>query len=172
MKTIDQWLAEYQESHQNKTNKLFHWVCVPIIMWTVIALLWSIPHDYLSTMIGGEAGTFFNWATIAMVLASMFYLRLSFTMFLGMTLVSVVMLIATYFIAQLTFAPLWAIALAAFVIAWIGQFIGHKIEGKKPSFFKDLQFLLIGPAWLLSFIYDKIGISYSSAPATPAENAA
>jgi uncharacterized membrane protein YGL010W len=42
----------------------------------------------------------------------------------------------------------------------VGQFIGHKIEGKKPSFFKDILFLLIGPLWLLSFIYKKVGISY------------
>ena len=40
-----------------------------------------------------------------------------------------------------------------FVLAWIGQFIGHLIEGKRPSFFKDLQFLLIGPAWLMAFVY-------------------
>ena len=51
-------------------------------------------------------------------------------------------------------------SLIIFVIAWIGQFIGHKIEGKKPSFFEDIQFLLIGPAWLLSFIYNKLGIKY------------
>ena len=52
----------------------------------------------------------------------------------------------------------WRLSLAIFIVAWIGQFIGHKIEGKKPSFFEDLQFLLIGPAWLLSFIYNKLGI--------------
>ena len=48
--------------------------------------------------------------------------------------------------------------LLTFIVAWIGQFIGHKIEGKKPAFFKDLQFLLIGPVWLLSFIYNKLNI--------------
>ena len=50
--------------------------------------------------------------------------------------------------------------LGIFIVSWIGQFIGHKIEGQKPSFFDDLKFLLIGPAWLLSFIYKKIGIKY------------
>ena len=59
------------------------------------------------------------------------------------------------------FAVLWAICLGIFVVAWIFQFIGHKIEGKKPSFFKDLQFLMIGPAWLLGFVYRKIGLKYS-----------
>ena len=50
--------------------------------------------------------------------------------------------------------------MAIFVLAWIGQFIGHKIEGEKPSFFEDLQFLLIGPDWLLGAIYQKLGIRY------------
>lgn len=54
----------------------------------------------------------------------------------------------------------WIIYLAVFVITWIFQFIGHKIEGKKPSFLKDLQFLLIGPIWLLGFILKKTGIRY------------
>jgi uncharacterized membrane protein YGL010W len=51
-------------------------------------------------------------------------------------------------------------ALIIFVVAWIGQFIGHKIEGKKPSFLQDVQYLLIGPAWLLHFIFKKVGIGY------------
>jgi uncharacterized membrane protein YGL010W len=53
---------------------------------------------------------------------------------------------------------LWAVGI--FVVAWIGQFVGHKIEGKKPSFLEDLQFLLIGPAWLMHFIFKKMGIRF------------
>src|SRR5450830_683990 len=57
---------------------------------------------------------------------------------------------------------LWAAtaALAVLVAAWIGQFIGHKIEGKKPSFFEDLRFLLIGPLFVLSVFYRRWRISY------------
>ncbi len=61
---------------------------------------------------------------------------------------------------QAGFGPVWRSALVVFVVAWIGQFIGHKIEGKKPSFLQDLQFLLIGPVWLLGFIYRNLGIRY------------
>jgi uncharacterized membrane protein YGL010W len=57
-------------------------------------------------------------------------------------------------------APLWLVCVIIFVVAWIGQFYGHKVEGKKPSFLKDIQFLLIGPAWLMHFIYRKLGIPY------------
>ena len=163
MKTIDEWLDEYGESHQNKTNKKIHWICVPVIMFTVFGLLWSIPHGYFASMalFPEPVNSFFNWATIFLLVVTLFYLRMSKVMFVGMFLIGTAMLLGTYFLAKANLAPLWAISIAIFVVAWIGQFIGHKIEGKKPSFFKDVQFLLIGPAWLLSFIYKKVGIRYS-----------
>ncbi|MBS0618390.1 MAG: DUF962 domain-containing protein [Spirochaetes bacterium] len=160
MKTIDQWLTEYGESHQNKTNKLIHWVCVPAILFTVLGLLASIPTVNLFNWVPTQLSVVANWAGVVLVLASLFYLRLSFAMFLGMALISVAMLFGVREIAKIPLAPLWLTCLVIFVVAWIGQFIGHKIEGKKPSFFKDLQFLLIGPAWLLGFIYRKLGVKY------------
>lgn len=149
-KNIDQWLSEYGESHQNRTNKLIHWVCVPIILWCVLALLWHLslgPNPWL------------NGASLLIVISILFYARLSITLMLGMAVISgfSIWLIMTYQASDLAL-PLWAFALILFVLAWIGQFVGHKIEGKKPSFFKDVQFLLIGPAWLLSFVYRKVGI--------------
>jgi uncharacterized membrane protein YGL010W len=69
------------------------------------------------------------------------------------------MLFSIYGIAR-TGLAVWKVSIVVFVIAWIGQFIGHSIEGKRPSFFKDLQFLLIGPLWLLSFVYRRLGIRY------------
>ncbi len=159
MKTADQWLAEYGESHRNMTNKRIHWVCVPLIMFSVLALLWSIPQGPLAAIPAGAASPWINWATITALVAGLYYLRLSVPLFLGMAVITVAMLVACHLIA-LSALPLWAVAVAVFVLAWIGQFIGHEIEGRKPSFFKDLQFLLIGPAWLLSFVYRRMGIRY------------
>ena len=162
MKSIDQWLEEYGESHRNKTNKLIHWICVPSIMFSVLGMLAAIPTLSLFNWAPQQVGVFANWAGVIIILALLFYLRLSFMMFLGMALISVAMMFGVREVAKIQLAPLWAICLGIFVVAWIFQFIGHKIEGKKPSFFKDLQFLLIGPAWLLGFIYRKIGLRYSN----------
>lgn len=161
MKTIDQWLEEYGESHRNKTNKLIHWICVPTIMFTVLGMLAAIPTLSLFNWAPQQISVFANWAGVVMILALLFYLRLSFMMFIGMALISAAMMFGVREVAKIQLAPLWAICLGLFVVAWIFQFIGHKIEGKKPSFFKDLQFLLIGPAWLLGFIYRKLGVKYS-----------
>ena len=75
-----------------------------------------------------------------------------------MIIFSLIALYGTQLLSQVT--ELWKVSLIIFIIAWIGQFIGHKIEGKKPSFFQDIQFLLIGPAWLIGFIYRRFNIRY------------
>lgn len=150
MRNVDTWLDEYGKSHQNPINKAIHWVCVPVIVWTVTALVWSIPSPL----------PWLNWA-VAMTLAAMaWYLLLSPRLAIGIGLVLGACLALNAWIEANIAVPLWQIALVLFVLAWIGQFIGHHIEGKKPSFFKDLQFLLVGPAWLMGFVYRKMGWGY------------
>lgn len=159
MMTMQQWLDKYGESHQNHTNKTIHWICVPTIFFSVLGLLWSIPHGFLIDLLP-FMGNFANFATLFVIACSLFYLRLSFPIFLGMIGIAFVFLSLCNWIDTSFSVPLWAVSLTIFVVAWIGQFIGHKIEGAKPSFIDDLKFLLIGPAWLLSFVYSSLRIKY------------
>jgi uncharacterized membrane protein YGL010W len=158
MRKIDALLSEYGESHQNETNKAIHWVCVPLIFFSVVGLIASIPSAMLQSSMGESP--YANWATVLLVITIIYYVSLSVSLSVGMMLVAVICLTLINFINQLNIAPLWIICAVIFVLAWIGQFYGHKVEGKKPSFFKDVQFLLIGPAWLMHFVYKKIGIPY------------
>ena len=151
MKTTEQWLSQYGESHQNPTNKLIHWICITAIVVSLLGLLvsvpmpWDVPHLNLATLfVGFSIG---------------FYRLLSRRLMLGMAAVGTGCYAIALALGGLSI-PLWMTSLAIFIVAWVFQFIGHKIEGKKPSFFEDLQFLLIGPLWLLSFIYEKLGIRY------------
>jgi len=140
MSTIEQWLSEYGESHQHKVNKLAHWICVPAIMFSILGLLWSLP----TPAVFSNLPIPFNWAIFIILLALLYDTYLSPKLAAGMVVAF----------------PVWQTSLIVFVLAWIGQFIGHQIEGKRPSFFKDIQFLLIGPLWLLAFIYRKFGVNY------------
>ncbi|MBL8299693.1 MAG: DUF962 domain-containing protein [Rhodanobacteraceae bacterium] len=151
---VDRWLGNYAEDHRNPTNVLIHWICVPAILWTVIAALWVVPVPSLL----GRAGL---WAGVAMFFAITFYLRLSRTLGLAMFLVLVVLGgITELLYRELGGANLLYLAIGIFVIAWIAQFIGHHIEGKRPSFLTDLAYLLIGPAWIVAKLLHKAGISY------------
>jgi uncharacterized membrane protein YGL010W len=158
MRKIDQLLSEYGESHQNVTNKTIHWICVPLIFFSVIGLIASIPSGTVQSFLG-QGNPYANWATLTLILAIIYYVSLSVPLAVGMALFALICLMAVKAIAQ-SGLPVWMVSLIVFVVAWIGQFYGHKIEGKKPSFLKDMQFLLIGPAWLMHFIYKKMGIPY------------
>lgn len=160
MRTAQEWFDLYGESHQNPTNKAIHWICVPAIFFCTIGLFWSIPMFALPSDVPTEVVPFINWATILIGLASLFYLRLSLLLSVGILSFTGLCIYGNYAIDQSGIMPLWLFSLVVFIIAWIGQFIGHKIEGKKPSFFQDLQFLLIGPAWLMHFLYKKAGIPF------------
>ncbi len=152
---IQQWFDLYGESHRDRTNKLIHWICVPTIFWCVVAMLAEIPPRELPYV--GRV----PWAKLVIGLGLLgFYLPRSFTLFIGMAAWSYFCLWLSKFVQDHVHFPLWAISLVLFTAAWIGQFIGHRIEGKKPSFLTDLQFLLIGPAWLMGFVYRRLGIAY------------
>jgi uncharacterized membrane protein YGL010W len=158
MKTAQQGFDEYGQSHQNKINKIIHWICVPSIFFSIVGLFASIPHAFMIHWFPAGWAPFVNYATLALLLSMIFYLIISRTIFVGMLLVAALSLWGNALIMQAGFMPLWLFSVLVFVVAWIGQFIGHGIEGAKPSFFKDLQFLLVGPAWLLHFIYARLRI--------------
>lgn len=155
MRSMHQWLDEYGASHRNSTNEFLHWICVPTIALTVLGFLWSIPVPSSFAAVS----PWLNWATIGVVLWIGYYFLLSPALGVGATLALIAMLFVVRWLETLAW-PLWATCLTIFVIAWIGQFIGHSIEGTRPSFFKDIQFLLIGPIWLMSHLYRRLGIAY------------
>lgn len=151
MRTFDQWMDEYGVSHKNPTNQLVHKICVPLIMLSVIGLLWAIPTPSLF-----EQVPYLNWATLFISACLLFYLSLNFLMALGMLVLTTFMCLITIQFEKM--GILISANVTIFVLAWIGQFWGHKVEGRKPSFLQDLVFLLIGPMWVLRFLYKGMGL--------------
>ena len=161
MKTLHQWLDEYSASHRNPRNKLTHWIGIPLIVFAVWCALKAIP-------LGNEL---INPATASIAIFVGYYLLLSWRLAVGMALLSAVFYAGVLSLRDLSGANLIWVAAAIFLVGWVLQFIGHHIEGAKPSFFKDLQFLLIGPLWLLADLYQRFDIPMlgSPRPATVAE---
>lgn len=153
---IDRWFAGYSADHRNRANQLIHVVCVPAIVWSIVAALWSIP----------APGTWFRdgfWAGLAMFAATLFYYRQSRALGLGMLAMFALMALASNAILELSGRPaLLAGAAGVFVLAWTGQFVGHsaRFEGRRPSFLTDLRYLLVGPAWVLAKLYRRLGLRY------------
>jgi len=158
---VDIYFDQYAQSHRNTTNKLIHWIGVPLIVFSILGLVWAIPFPYIRLL--GRYNGYFNWASFLVAFSIYYYYKLSPVLSYLMLLVlfgfsyGIIDLVAW----QKAGGPaLWQVCLAIFALSWAGQFIGHKIEGKKPSFLDDLKFLLIGPIWLLHFILKKFSIRY------------
>jgi uncharacterized membrane protein YGL010W len=150
MKTAQEWFKEYAVSHQNSTNQIIHYVCVPLIFFSVIGLLMSIPSSIIENTLELYNPLLENWAVFTSIFILIFYLRLGFWYFVQMLFFISLAIIGNFWLGSIF--NLLYVSLIIFITAWIGQFYGHHIEGKKPSFAKDLQFLLIGPLWVVQKI--------------------
>jgi len=141
-RAIDVLLARYGESHRNPVNELIHIVCIPAIVFSLLGILWAL-HPAVALLV------------VAAALAH--YVTLSRTFALGMGVMAGAMLLVLAMLPDGTVLPT---SIGVFVAAWLGQFVGHHIEGKKPSFFDDLRFLLIGPLFVLSILYRRIRVAW------------
>ncbi|QJE00508.1 DUF962 domain-containing protein [Massilia forsythiae] len=139
---IDLLLAQYAHSHRHPTNELIHMVCVPPIVLSLLGILWSV-HPLAAVAACGAALAY--------------YWKLSRPFALGMLGMSLAMLLLLALMPPMTVLPL---SVAVFFLAWTGQFIGHKIEGRKPSFLDDVRFLLVGPLFVLGFLYRRLRLAY------------
>jgi uncharacterized membrane protein YGL010W len=138
---IDELLGHYGESHRNPVNERIHFVAIPLILLSLLGLMAAI-HP---------------WVAYAFVAASMvYYARLSAVFLVAMGVVSAVALALVHAMGT------WVlpVSIVVFVGAWIAQFVGHKIEGKKPSFFEDLQYLWVGPLFVLSKLLGRLGVRW------------
>ncbi|MBC7659818.1 MAG: DUF962 domain-containing protein [Chitinophagaceae bacterium] len=135
MRTLDSYLAEYAESHRNETNQAIHSIAVPSIMWSILGFL----HTY--TVFSPD----FRLSYVLIFLAMIYYAFFKRPLLLLSLGVLVALMVLSF-----TFIPeLRIVSITVFIVSWIFQFYGHKVEGKKPSFLKDIFFLLIGPIWVL-----------------------
>ena len=152
MQNAQWYLDKYGESHRNPTNVLIHKIFVPLIMFSVIGLLWAIPTPEAIQHI-----PMLNFGMLLVVIALVFYLSMGVKIFLGMVLIIAPIVYGNILLQNYTYQV--HLMAGVFVFSWIMQFIGHKIEGKKPSFLEDLLFLLVGPVWVFYPVYKKLGLA-------------
>jgi len=139
---IDILLTRYAESHRDRLNEKIHFMCIPAIVFSLLGLLWAIHPVAAILMVAGALG---------------YYFTLSRPFALGMAAMAALMLAVLYLMPSGMVLPA---SIGIFVLAWMGQFVGHHIEGKKPSFFEDVRFLLIGPLFVLGCLYRRLGFAY------------
>jgi uncharacterized membrane protein YGL010W len=156
IRSMRDWLDSYSRDHQHPTNQVLHWICVPLIVWSAIAMMWTIPVPEAWFHPG-------SWAVLAIVLSFTWYWKHSRQLATALLIVLVLFALScAWAFQQIGPASLLKLGVAVFVVAWIGQFIGHQIEGRRPSFLTDLAYLLIGPAWLMDKLLRRLGFRETS----------
>ena len=140
---VDTLLQHYGLSHTHPVNEVIHFGAIPAIMLSLNGLLFAV-----------------HPALVLLVIAAslVYYARLSWPFTLCMLLLSSVMLALVD--AMDAAGVLVQASVGIFFLAWIFQFIGHHLEGKKPSFFEDLQYLLVGPLFVLSKAFERLGVRW------------
>lgn len=159
---VDIYFNKYAESHQHNTNKLIHWICVPLFMFSLLGLVWVIPFPALAFL--GKGQRYLNWGTLLIIFAMGYYLKLSFRLGVAMFLLIIIFSTVIVTLERMqrlhAWMPMRQVCLILFILSWGGQFIGYKIEGKKASFLDYLECLLIGPIWLWHFLFKKANLKY------------
>lgn len=128
------YFDDYGAYHRDPRNRLCHEIGIPLIVWSIFALLELV-----------RVGSV-DLAAIAAILVVAFYVRLSPVLGLAALLAFAILYVAG------AHTP-WPLALAAFAVGWILQFVGHAIEGRKPAFITNLVHLLVGPLWILHLAF-------------------
>ena len=155
MRPADEWLSEYGRHHDNGANRLIHWLSIPFIVTSLVGLLWSLPVPETFR----DAAPVINWGTIFLMAAVVYYFIMSITLAFGVLPFVILVVFTVSWLEQLTH-PLWKSSTVIFLLAWAGQRLVHRLEGNRPSLIGDIQYLMIGPIWLLAAIYRRLGIPY------------
>lgn len=138
---VDRLLAHYAVSHQNPRNEAIHFVAIPLIMVSLVGLLYAV-HPWVA----------YGFVAVSLV----YYARLSLIFLLAMAVLSAIALV----LVRTMGSHVLPVSVAIFVAAWIAQFVGHRIEGRKPSFLEDLQYLWVGPLFVLSRLFARFGLRW------------
>ena len=158
---IDVYFDKYNEYHTNQVNRIISYICIPVISFSILAFVWSLPFPDLDFL--GKNKSFLNWGSFLIAFTIYYYQRLS-------PILSYMMILVvfgfSYGIIQLEHwqkaggMVLPQVCVILFVAANILQLIGYKLEGKKTVLFFDFKFLLLSPLWVLSLILKKFNIKY------------
>lgn len=147
MKTLDQQMAIYAAYHQNRWNKLTHFIGVPAIIFAIL-----IPLSWISV---GDSVTLAH-VLLAAVLA--YYFLLDAPLALATALASAALLFAARLVSATGSASGWMWFGACFAGGWILQLAGHAFEGRRPALADNLFQVFVAPIFLVAEVFFALGL--------------
>ena len=135
MKKVDALLEDYASHHRTRGNLVCHSIGIPLIVFGSLSFL-----ELVRLPLPG-------WTAAEALIAAafLFYAVLDLPLAVAMLVPMGLLDLAA------RAAGSWQVGLAAFVVGWIFQGIGHaRYEKNRPAFLRNLLHLLIGPLFLVN----------------------
>ena len=155
MTETDGWLKRYEETHNDLTYPAVYWTAVPMVVLGIVGLLWAlpIPDEFF------EISPLLNWGTAFLMATTVYYFIISVSLAIGMLPFVVGVAGVQMWLAQSDYSP-FQVSIGLLVAGIIGLWMGHRNEAGLRPVLQDLQLMMIGPAWILSVLYRRIGIPF------------
>ncbi len=149
------WLERYEKNHENLTWPLIYWAAVPMVVVGTVGVLWTLPVPAQFT----EISPLLNWGSAFLMVSAVYYFVISLSLAIGLLPFVIGVGSIQLWLADSDFTPL-RVSSGLLVGGLIGLWLGHRNERGIRATLEDLQTIMIGPAWLLSVIYRRIGIPF------------
>lgn len=154
MTSADTWLEAYGRGPARLDAGILMWVCVPLSIFGLTGLLWSVPVPEIFSN-----AVVLNWGTVFLMATVVYYFIVSINLAFG-ALPFIVLDVAVVSWLDSLASPLWPVSAAMLLSAAAAQLISERLRGRSISVLRDLQYIMLGPLWLLAAIYRRLGIPY------------
>jgi uncharacterized membrane protein YGL010W len=153
--TVDEWADQFGRLRASAPSALSAWLGIPIVITALIGLLWAIPVPDILT----DASPVINAATLFIMASFVYYCILSIPLAIGGLLFLISAAIPSAWLDQ-TEQPLWPVAAGVFVIAFAWQLTETRRATGRLLVLRNLQYVMLGPIWLLRGLYRRAGLRY------------
>jgi hypothetical protein len=155
MSESDGWLKRYEDTHQDVTYPTVYWAAVNMVVLGTVGIFWTlpIPDEFF------EISPLLNWGTAFLMASAVYYFIISVSLAIGMLPYVLGVAGVQAWLMQSDFSPI-RVSIGLLLAGIIGLFMGHRNKSSLRPVLQDLQLMMIGPAWLLSVLYRRIGIPF------------
>jgi uncharacterized membrane protein YGL010W len=153
MSETEDWLSRYGKSHAELASPLAYWIAVPLVVLGTVGLLWTlpVPDEFY------DISPLVNWGSLFLMAATVYYFIISVPLAIGMLPFILGIGSIQVWLEASQYSPL-RIAAGFLIAGIIGLLVGRRHGRTAALVLQDLQLMMIGPAWLLSVLYRRMGI--------------
>ncbi len=153
MDESNEWLTRFEQIHNDINNTAVYWMAVFMVVVSTTGLLWHLP----APPEFHEISPLLNWGSTFLMATAIYYFIISLSLAIGMLPFLMGLAAIQLWLADSGYPEL-RVCGGLLIAGMFGLWFGRRGPGNVRAVLQDLQLLMIGPVWLLSVIYRRLGI--------------